>query len=53
MEEIATQVFWIGLLKIIGEENVFPPTEQLGAAVNHAVAAAHAWLGRTPLGETR
>jgi SulP family sulfate permease len=42
-----------GLLKIIGEENVFPPTDQLGAAVNHAVAAAHAWLGRTPSGETR
>jgi SulP family sulfate permease len=37
-----------GLLTIIGEENVFPPTEQLGAAVNHAVAAAHAWLARAP-----
>jgi SulP family sulfate permease len=42
-----------GALQIIGEENVFLATEQLGASVNQAVAAAHAWLGQSPSGETR
>ena len=42
-----------GLLKIIGEKNVFPPTAQLGASVNQAVAAAREWLAETPPGETR
>ena len=42
-----------GTLQIIGEENVFLATEQLGASVNQAAAAAHAWLGQTPSGETR
>jgi SulP family sulfate permease len=40
-----------GLLGIIGEENVFPPTEQLGAAVNSAVAAGHAWLAKAKAGQ--
>ncbi len=42
-----------GTLQIIGEENVFLATEQLGASVNQAAAAAHAWLGQTPSGDAR
>lgn len=37
-----------GVLKLIGEENVFLATPQIGAALNHAVAAATRWLDRTP-----
>jgi SulP family sulfate permease len=37
-----------GLLKTIGEENVFLATPQLGAAMNQAAAAAYAWLGQSP-----
>lgn len=33
-----------GLLRVIGEENVFLATPQLGEAMNRAVEAAHAWL---------
>jgi SulP family sulfate permease len=36
------------LLSIIGEENVFPATPQLGEALNTAVAAAHVWLDQAP-----
>jgi SulP family sulfate permease len=42
-----------GTLEIIGAENVFLATEQLGASVNQAAAAARAWLGQSPSGETR
>ncbi len=42
-----------GTLQILGEDNVFLATEQLGASVNQAVAVAHAWLGQTPSSETR
>jgi len=35
-----------GVLKLIGAENVFIATPQLGGAMNRAVAAAHAWLGQ-------
>jgi SulP family sulfate permease len=42
-----------GALQVIGEENVFVATEQLGASVNQAAAAAHAWLGQSPSGEPR
>jgi SulP family sulfate permease len=42
-----------GALKVIGEENVFLATEQLGASVNRAAEAARAWLGRTAPGATR
>jgi SulP family sulfate permease len=34
-----------GILQLIGEENVFVATPQLGEALNHAVAAARDWLG--------
>jgi SulP family sulfate permease len=37
-----------GTLALIGEENVFPATPQLGEAMNQAAAAAHAWLEQTP-----
>ena len=39
-----------GVLKIIGEENVFLATSQFGGAMNKAAAAAYAWLGRPPGG---
>jgi len=39
-----------GLLKIIGEENVFLATSQFGGAMNKAAAAAYAWLGHPPGG---
>ncbi len=42
-----------GALAVIGEENVFLATEQLGASVNQAAAAARAWLGETPSADTR
>jgi SulP family sulfate permease len=37
-----------GILRVIGEENVFVATPQLGEALNQAVAAANAWLGQNP-----
>jgi len=37
-----------GVLKLIGEENVFLATHQLGEAMNRAAAAAYAWLGQSP-----
>lgn len=37
-----------GLLQLIGEENIFLATPQIGAALNHAVAAATTWLDRKP-----
>ncbi len=42
-----------GALRVIGDENVFLATEQLGASVNAATAAARAWLAHAPAGETR
>ena len=37
-----------GVLTLIGEENIFIATPQLGEAMNRAVAAAYAWLGQSP-----
>ena len=37
-----------GILRIIGEENVFVATPQIGEALNQAVGAANAWLGQGP-----
>ena len=37
-----------GVLKLIGAENVFVATPQLGGAMNRATAAAYAWLGQSP-----
>ena len=35
-----------GVLKLIGEENVFLATPQFGGAMNKAAVAAYAWLGQ-------
>ena len=41
-----------GALKVIGDENVFPATEELGSAMNQAAAVAYAWLGQPPAAGT-
>ena len=41
---VREQLAKTGLLQLIGEENVFVATPQLGEALNQAVAAAHTWL---------
>ena len=38
-----------GVLKLIGAENIFLATPQLGGAMNRAAAAAYAWLGQPPI----
>jgi len=43
---VLDQLAKTGVLKLIGQENVFPATPQIGAALNQAVAAATAWLGQ-------
>jgi SulP family sulfate permease len=43
---IRDQLAKTGVLKLIGEENVFVATPQIGEALNRAVAAANAWLGQ-------
>jgi len=42
---IRDQLAKTGMLKLIGEDNVFLATPQIGEALNQAVAAANAWLG--------
>ena len=42
-----------GVLKLIGDENVFVATPQLGEALNQAVAAAAAWLGKHAAGQAK
>jgi sulfate permease, SulP family len=44
---VRDQLAKTGVLELIGEENVFVATPQLGAALNQAVAAATAWLARS------
>jgi SulP family sulfate permease len=44
---VRDQLAKTGVLKLIGEENVFLATPQLGTALNQAVAAATVWLGQT------
>lgn len=41
-----------GLLQVIGAENVFLATEQLGEAMNQAIAAANAWFEQMPANES-
>jgi len=43
---VRDQLAKTGVLKLIGDENVFVATPQLGEALNQAVAAATAWLAR-------
>jgi SulP family sulfate permease len=45
---VRDQLARTGVLKLIGEENVFVATPQIGEALNQAVAAATTWLGQTP-----
>ncbi len=47
-EAARDQLAKTGVLKLIGEENVFSLRRRLGEAMNQAVAAAHAWLGQFP-----
>jgi SulP family sulfate permease len=47
---VRDQLAKTGVLKLIGDENVFVATPQLGAALNQAVAAANTWLGQAPGG---
>lgn len=42
---VRSQLAKTGVLKTIGEDNVFVASEQLGEALNRAIAAAHAKLG--------
>jgi SulP family sulfate permease len=51
-QNVRDQLAKTGVLELIGEENVFVATPQLGAAMNRAVAAANAWLGQSPVGDT-
>ena len=48
---VRAQLAKTGVLGLIGDENVFLATPQLGAGLNQAVAAANAWLGE-PTGGT-
>ena len=50
---VRDQLAKTGVLALIGEENVFLATPQLGVALNQAVAAANAWLGQVPIGAAR
>ncbi len=47
---VRDQLAKTGALAIIGEENVFIATPQLGVALNQAVAAANAWLDQAAIG---
>lgn len=49
---VRDQLAKTGVLQVIGEENVFLATPQLGEALNRAVAAARAWLGESPADES-
>jgi SulP family sulfate permease len=43
---VRDQLARTGVLELIGDENVFVATPQIGEALNRAVAAATAWLAR-------
>jgi SulP family sulfate permease len=51
-QRVVDQLARTGLLQLIGEENVFLATPQLGEAMNQAAAAAYAWLGQAPVNVT-
>jgi SulP family sulfate permease len=44
---VRDQLAKTGVLRLIGKENVFVATPQIGEALNRAVAAANAWLGQS------
>jgi sulfate permease, SulP family len=45
---VRDQLARTGALKVIGDENIFLATPQLGAALNRAIAVATDWLGQCP-----
>ncbi len=45
---VIDQLAKTGVLKIIGEENIFMATPQFGGAMNRAAAEAYTWLGHPP-----
>jgi SulP family sulfate permease len=45
---VRDQLARTGALKVIGEENIFVATPQLGEALNRAIAVATEWLGQRP-----
>jgi SulP family sulfate permease len=45
---VRDQLAKTGMLAVIGDENVFMATPQIGEALNQAVAAANAWIGQDP-----
>jgi SulP family sulfate permease len=45
---VREQLAKTGALALIGDENVFVATPQLGEALNRAVAAAEAWMSQSP-----
>jgi SulP family sulfate permease len=45
---VREQLAKTGVLKLLGDENVFVATPQIGEALNRAVAAAQAWLDQPP-----
>jgi SulP family sulfate permease len=47
---VRDQLARTGVLKLIGEENVFLATPHLGASINPAIVAAHTWLDQSPAG---
>jgi hypothetical protein len=47
---VRDQLAKTGVLRLIGDENVFVATPQLGEALNRAVAAATAWLDKHAAG---
>jgi SulP family sulfate permease len=46
---VRDQLAKTGILRTIGEENVYIATPQLGESLNRAVADANEWLGQTPM----
>ncbi|MBK7955123.1 MAG: SulP family inorganic anion transporter [Candidatus Accumulibacter sp.] len=46
---VRDQLAKTGVLKLIGDENVFVATPQIGEALNRAVAAASAWIEQEPI----
>ncbi len=45
---VRDQLAKTGVLQVIGEENIFLATPQIGVALNRAVAVANDWIGRRP-----
>jgi SulP family sulfate permease len=47
---VRDQLAKTGVMKLIGDENVFVATSQLGEALNQAIASATEWLAQQPSG---